>query len=276
MSDTEQPIMLDEGSPWTMHLEIARAAAQEAGAIQLENYGTIEKFENKGEVDLLTHVDLASEKVIKEAIRRHYPDHEILAEESDLESGSDSDFRWVIDPLDGTTNYTHAYPFFGPSIALLHKGEPVIGVVLLPLINEEFTAIKGDGAYLNGKPISVSKVDDPAKSLFCTGFPYDRKERPDYYIAKFREFMKLGHGVRRAGAAAVDLCYVACGRIDGFWEERLKAWDVAAGSLLVREAGGTISMFDGGEFDLYGDNVIASNGKIHETMIETIRGVSGD
>lgn len=273
MSD-EQPIMLDEGSPWVEHLEIARAAAQAAGAIQLESYGTIEKFENKGEVDLLTDIDLASEKVIKDAIRRHYPDHEILAEESDLES-SDSEFRWVIDPLDGTTNYTHAYPFFGPSIALLHKGEPVVGVMLIPKLEEEFTALKGEGAFLNGKPISVSGVKDPSHSLFCTGFPYDRKERPDHYLEIFRSFMKLGHGVRRAGAAAVDLCYVACGRIDGFWEERLQPWDVAAGSLIVREAGGMVSMFNGDKLDLYGDNIIASNGKIHQTMVDTIASVGG-
>lgn len=265
------PKSLGENSPWTEHLELARIAAQEAGSIQLRHYGRLESFEKKGEVDLLTHVDVSSEEAIKAIIRSQFEDHEILAEESDLEKGANADFRWVIDPLDGTTNYTHSYPFFGPSIALLHKGEPVIGVMFLPLLREEFIAVKGEGAYLNGDPISVSKVSDPTKALYCTGFPYDRKERPDHYLAKFKGFMKLGHGVRRAGAAAVDLCYVACGRIDGFWEEKLKAWDVAAGALIVQEAGGTVSMFDGGALDLYGENVIASNGKVHQAMIETIR-----
>ena len=265
---------LGENSPWTEHLELARIAAQEAGSIQLRHYGTVDRFDSKGaDVNLLTEVDLMSEEAIKATIRNQFPDHEILAEESDLEKGSQADYRWIIDPLDGTTNYTHAYPFFGPSIALVHKGEPVVGVMFLPLLGEEFIAVKGEGALLNGEPISVSKVSDPAKALFCTGFPYDRKERPDYYLAKFKAFMKVGHGVRRAGAAAVDLCYVACGRIDGFWEEKLKAWDVAAGALIVQEAGGSVSMFDGGKLDIYGENVIASNGKIHNAMIDTLRGV---
>lgn len=254
-------------SRWEPYLELALKAAREAGVIQRHYYGTIEEVTHKGEVNLLTHVDLASEKLIKEIIRAEFPDHDILAEESDLETGKDPEFRWVIDPLDGTTNYAHSYPFFAVSIGVLYQGVPVAGVVYNPLLQEEFTAVRGGGAFLNGKPIHASKTKEGKAALFATGFAYDRKERTDHYLAIFREFMRLGHGVRRGGAAAVDLCYVAAGRVDGFWEEKLRPWDIAAGSLILKEAGGKVSMFDGSPLDLYGDNICASNGRIHEEML---------
>jgi len=253
------------------HLDTAVAAARAAGAIQREHYQKIEEIHYKGEVNLVTHVDISSEKKIKEIIRQKFPDHEILAEESDLERREGSPFRWIVDPLDGTTNYAHGYPLFGPSIALVHEGGPVVGVVYNPFWDELFTAVKGGGAFLNGKPISVSKIKAAKESLFCTGFPYDRKSRPDHYLAIFKEFMLLGHCVRRGGSAATDLCYLAAGRFEGFWEEKLKAWDVAAAVCILKEAGGAATNFDGSPVDIYAENICASNGKIHAEMLGTLK-----
>ncbi|MEW6776880.1 MAG: inositol monophosphatase family protein [Bdellovibrionota bacterium] len=252
---------------WKSHLETAVQAAKAAGKIQLEHYQKIDRITYKGEVNLLTHVDLACEKTIKDIIRAQYPGHEILAEESDLEKKDGSPFRWIVDPLDGTTNYAHGYPLFASSIALVHEGAAVAGVVFNPLLNELFSATKGGGAFLNGAPIKVSGVQLAREALFTTGFAYDRRERIDHYLSIFRDFKRLGHGVRRGGAASVDLCYLACGRVDGYWEEKLKPWDVAAGSLLVTEAGGKVTNFDGSPLDLYGENLCASNGRIHEEML---------
>lgn len=258
-------------SRWAPYLESAIEAARAAGRLQRERYGTIRDVRQKGEVDLLTEVDLESEKLIKEILRKKWPEHEILAEESNLETPGDSPFRWVIDPLDGTTSYTHSFPIFAASVGLLHEGRPVVGAVYNGYFEELFTGLEGGGACLNGKPISVSRTTDLSKALLATGFGYDRKQRADHYLGIFKEMMMASQGVRRTGSAASDLCWLAAGRTDGFWEEYLQPWDITAGMIILLEAGGKITNFDGSPVDLYARNVCISNGKIHEQMLEKLR-----
>src|SRR6266699_6610972 len=223
--------------------------ARDAGRILLERQGRALQVSNKGDIDLVTEGDLAAEKLIIERIRSYYPRHAILAEESGASEGAlsaagKSESKWIIDPLDGTTNYAHGYPCFCVSIAVERAGSIEIGVVYDPLRDEMFAAERGHGATLNESRIRVSTVEDLNRAMVCTGFPYNVRERPDF-AREFANFTMQAQAVRRDGSAALDLAYVACGRFDGFWEDGLNPWDVAAGVLLISEAGGRVTDFEG-------------------------------
>jgi myo-inositol-1(or 4)-monophosphatase len=252
-------------------LNFAVETARSAGQILLEKYGRIEKVTKKGDINLVTEADLASEALIIERIKTHHPRHSILAEESGeaIVVGGDKRWKWIIDPLDGTTNFAHSYPCFAVTLALEHDGEIVIGVTYDPTRNELFTAEKGQGASLNFKPIHVSRTQRLSESLVVTGFPYDFKSRENF-LRHLTEFMLGSRGVRRDGSAAIDMAYVACGRFDGFWEEGLNPWDVAAGYLMIREAGGRVSNYDGSEHNIYVPPIVASNGFIHDEMLTVL------
>jgi len=255
-------------------LNFAIRVAKDAGRLIRDRVGTNIGIGHKGSIDLVTDVDLASEKLIREAISTYSPRHEILAEEGGLaESGSE--YRWVVDPLDGTSNYAHGYPVFCVSIALECKGEPVLGVVYDPMRDELFTAEQGAGATLNNRPIRVSKITDLMQGMLSTGFPYDIKTSKFTNLNHWSNFALNAQAVRRDGSAALDLCYVACGRFDGFWELNLSPWDTAAGALIVVEAGGHVSNFSGGAFSNYKPEVVASNGLIHARMLEVLAMGSG-
>jgi myo-inositol-1(or 4)-monophosphatase len=253
-------------------LNFAIQTARDAGSILLEKFGRLTSVMKKGDINLVTEADLASEALIIERIKTYHPRHSVLAEESGeaIVVGGDSNWKWVIDPLDGTTNYAHGYPCFCVTMALEHDGEIVIGVTYDPTRNEVFAAEKGEGASLNGKPIRVSAETQLSESLIVTGFPYNFKEVP-HFERSLKEFLLKSRGVRRDGSAAIDMAYVACGRFDGFWEEGLQPWDVAAGKLLIEEAGGRISYYDGSEFSIYRAPICASNGGIHEQMLDVLR-----
>jgi myo-inositol-1(or 4)-monophosphatase len=251
-------------------LQVAVAAAKEAGRIQKLQFGKGTRVEYKGETNPVTEVDKASEKAIVRIIRKSFPDHDVLTEETPYE-GRGSPFRWIIDPLDGTTNYIREYPCFAVSIGLEVEGTMRVGVAYQPILDELFCAAKGKGAALNGRRIHVSQVSLLDRSFLCTGFPYAIRENPDLYLGYFREFIIRSFALRRPGAAVIDLCYVAAGRFDGFWEMKLQAWDVAAGSLIVTEAGGKVTDFRGQPFDIYSDEMLASNGSIHDEMLQVIK-----
>ena len=255
-------------------LAAAREAALAAGKLLRDNWHKAKQVESKSSaIDLVTSVDRRSEEIIVEILHKHFPDHSILAEEKTRLAGKEN-YRWIIDPLDGTTNFVHTYPQFSVAIALECDGEIVLGLVFDPLRDERFHALKGEGAFLNSERVSTSKVAQLGNALLATGFPYDCKENPDYYLAFFKVFMDSCHGIRRAGSAALDLCYVACGRLDGFWELKLHAWDTAAASLIVREAGGSVTDFAGKEFSIWGEQTLASNGRIHSEMVALIANLS--
>ena len=252
-------------------LNFAMETAREAGNILLEKFGRKIKISKKGDIDLVTEADLASEKYIIDRVKTHYPQHSILAEESgEAVVIGESKWKWIIDPLDGTTNYAHGYPCFCVTLAIEHKGEIVIGVSYDPTRDEMFSAEKGNGASLNNKSISVSEADKLSDSLLVTGFPYDVSKR-DNFAGNFTSMLLKSRAVRRDGSAAIDLAYVACGRFDGFWEEGLNPWDMAAGVLLVEEAGGKISYYDGSKFSIYKPPLCASNGSIHDEMLSVLR-----
>lgn len=223
----------------------------------------------KGVVDLVTNFDRRAQDLIYDRLSATFPEHGFLAEEG-LSRREKSEFRWVFDPLDGTTNFAHRFPIFTVSIALEHQGSIVLGVVYDPMREEMFQAVKGEGAWLNGRRISVSSVADLDGSLLATGFPYDLRESPVNNITHFNHFLTRAQAVRRCGSAALDLCYVGCGRFDGFWELKLKPWDQAAGALIVEQAGGRVSDFAGGAFDITGRECLASNGLVHEGMIRVL------
>jgi myo-inositol-1(or 4)-monophosphatase len=254
-------------------LNFAIQTARDAGRLLAERFGRNLRISNKSELDLVTESDLASERLIIDRIKTYYPRHAILAEESGTNppatDGEQSDWRWIIDPLDGTTNYAHGYPCFCVSIGLEHKGRIEVGVVYDPMRDECFAAERGEGAALNGKRIQVSPAPNLASALLCTGFPYDVRERSEF-ARHFANFIMNAQGVRRDGAAALDLAYVAAGRFDGFWEEGLKPWDVAAGVLLIEEAGGRVSDYLGGTLDIFTPPMLASNGLIHEQMMRVL------
>jgi len=239
--------------------------AEEAGALLLERLGQHNTVEHKGVVDLVTEADKVSERLLVERLHAVLPEAGILAEEG---SGTErsSNLRWVVDPLDGTTNYAHGYPVFSVSIALERDGAIVLGVVLDPSRTECFSALRGQGASLNGKPIQVSATEDVGSALLVTGFPYDVRTTERDNLTQFRKFLKTAQAIRRGGSAALDLCYVACGRFDGFWEESLSPWDMAAGVLLVQEAGGRVTGYLGGPPDIESGNILATNGRFHEAM----------
>jgi myo-inositol-1(or 4)-monophosphatase len=248
---------------------VALAAADRAGALLRARYGRRQQVAFKSAIDLVTTVDREAEGLIVETIRRTFPDHGIVAEESPATAGR-GDYRWYVDPLDGTTNFAHGFPQFAVSIALEHAGEVVLGVVHDPLREETFIASRGAGARLNGTSIHASDVADLGRSLVGSGFPYDVRERVDFYEAFWREALTRTQGVRRVGSAALDLCYVACGRLDAFWEWNLHAWDVAAGCLIVGEAGGRVSDFAGAPHRVTGAQTAASNGHVHDQLLGMI------
>jgi len=257
--------MSSEVGPQQM-LETAVAAAREAGALQKERLWGEFSFSFKGEVDLVTEVDRACEEMIVNRIRSAFPSHSFLAEEN-LYPGGDPAFRWIIDPLDGTTNYAHGFPWFCVSIALERQGELSLGVIYHCMMDELFTATRGGGAFLNGSPIRVSTRTPLRQSLIATGFPYDASRDNENNFRNFFELQLAARGVRRAGAAALDLAYVAAGRLDGYWECKLKPWDVAAGSLLVTEAGGRVTNHGGLPHRVGDHRILATNGAIHEEIV---------
>ncbi len=251
-------------------LEIAIRAAKEAGKILSELFGKVTQIVKKGEINLVTEADINSEKKIIEIITSSFPSDSILAEETG-NSKKSSARVWIIDPLDGTTNFAHGFPFFAISIALEIDNKVVLGVVHIPYLNEIFHAIHRKGAYMNGKPIHVSATNELGDSLLATGFPYDIHQRSEGVLDLFKKMILVAQGVRRAGAAAIDLCYVAAGRLDGFWEEFLKPWDTAAGALIVEEAGGKLSTFDGRTYSPYEKSILASNPYIFNDMLEIVK-----
>jgi myo-inositol-1(or 4)-monophosphatase len=251
-------------------LTVAGEAARAAGTLLRENIHGKREIAFKGDINLVTEMDMRSERAVVKILLASFPDHGIIAEEeTTIRNGSG--YTWIIDPLDGTTNYAHGYPCFAVSIALEHEGEIIVGVVYDPMRGELFSAQKGQGAYLNGTKILVSRVDTLIKSLLATGFPYDRKVSEKNNLNHFHDLLMASQEVRRDGSAALDLCSVASGRFDGFWELKLKPWDVAAGSLIVREAGGTVSDFSGTRFSIHDDEILASNGSIHGHMLEILQ-----
>ena len=250
--------------------QLAQRTAEMAGKLLMRNFGSPQRVDHKGEVDLVTEIDRRSERAIVEAIRSVFPDHPILTEEGMGQDGGDP-FRWIVDPLDGTTNYVHGYPCFSVSIALESEGEIILGVIYNPVLGEMFAARRGQGTTLNGKKVAVSPTERLTNSLLATGFPYDIRRSQANNLDHFSQFAFRAQAIRRAGSAALDLCYVAAGRFDGFWEMKLAPWDVAAGSLMVTEAGGLVSDFCGGPFRIDGREILASNGRIHSQMIEVLR-----
>lgn len=225
-------------------------------------------IEFKGEIDIVTPTDKAAEKAVTDIIKKKFPDHAILAEESRPEGHSP--YRWIIDPLDGTTNFAHGLPHAAVSIALTEKGTAILGGVLDPFRKELFFAEKGKGAFVNKARITVSKTKALDHAMLATGFPYDRREHADKYLALYKAFMVKTQGIRRLGSASLDLCYVACGRYDGFWELKLHPWDTAAGALIAEEAGGTVTNFRNEKFDIFGTQTLASNGLVHGEMLKVL------
>jgi len=253
--------------------EIAVKAARHAGELLMKSFGklTHEQIETKKKFDFVTEVDKASEQLVIDLIKSHFPDHKFYAEETRRdESGG---YRWIIDPLDGTTNYIHGMPVFSVSIGLEHDSDVILGVVYDPTRDELFYAEKGKGAFLNDIPIHVSKIAKPEFALLATGYPFRLKDYIDLYQESFKQLFSKVSGVRRAGSAAIDLCYIACGRYDGFWELGLNAWDIAASYVILREAGGTITDFGGTDDVMKTGNTIASNTLLHDVILETVRNV---
>jgi myo-inositol-1(or 4)-monophosphatase len=246
-------------------ISAASQIAREAGALLMDYFQRHVTIEYKGDADLVTVADRKSEALIRERLRQHWPSHDILGEEGGLQD-TGSDYRWYVDPLDGTTNFAHGFPVFCVSMALEYKGKRIAGVIYDPTRDELFTAEQGSGAYLNHQRIQVSKTANLAECLVATGFPsHKRHKNPNIFF--YHQITLRTHGVRRAGSAALDLCCVACGRFDGFWEFNLNPWDTAAGVLIVEEAGGKVSNFRGGPFELTSRETLASNSLIHQALL---------
>jgi len=254
-------------------IPVMSAIAREAGALLLPYFHQGLKIEYKGDADLVTAADRASEKLIRERISQQFPSHDVLGEEQGL-NDQGGDYRWYVDPLDGTTNFAHGYPVFCVSMALEHRGQDqprrIAGVVYDPTRDELFSAEQGRGAHLNGTAIHVSKVAQLKECLVATGFPsHKRHKNPNIHF--YHQITLRTHGVRRAGSAALDLCNVACGRFDGFWEFNLNPWDTAAGVLIVEEAGGKVSRFNGSAFELDSRETLASNGLVHDGLLHEFK-----
>ena len=263
----------EENSP--SFLPVMSSIAREAGALLMQYFQSGLKIEYKGDADLVTVADRASEALIRERIKTSFPSHDVLGEEQGL-NDQGSEYRWYVDPLDGTTNFAHGYPVFCVSMALEYRSaegaKRVAGVVFDPTRDELFTAELGKGAQLNGKPIRVSSASLLNECLVATGFPsHKRHKNPNIFF--YHQITLRTHGVRRAGSAALDLCNVACGRFDGFWEFNLNPWDTAAGTLIVEEAGGKVSSFDGSAFQLNSRETLASNGAVHEALVEEFQAI---
>ena len=265
--------MIDAAAgPDPVYLATAVEIVLRAGEIQMAGRESGFQVAKKGAIDLVTEVDLACERMCRALLAERFPEHDILAEE--LSAGPQevarARYRWVFDPLDGTTNYAHGLPIFCASLALEVDGQAIVGAIYDPSRRELFTAERGQGSYVNGVPLKASSTTALGDALLVTGFPYDMHVRGPELVELFGQFLHTARAVRRLGSAALDLCYVAAGRFDGFWEQHLKPWDVAAGALVVTEAGGRITGMDGGVFDARAGHLVASNGSIHDAMLEVI------
>jgi len=252
-------------------LTTAIEAVVRAGDVQMAQFGQVIRVDKKGAIDLVTEVDLAVEREFRELIAERFPDHHVLAEEMGGSAAVPAGPCWVFDPIDGTTNYAHGLPIFCSSLALEIDGVPEVAAVYDPTRRELFTAERGAGAFLNGQPLRVSQADQLIDAMLVTGFPYDVHARVNEIVGLFGAFVAHARAVRRLGSAALDLCYVAAGRMDGFWESDLKAWDIAGGALIVAEAGGRVTGTDGSAFASRSGHVLASNGRLHDAMLAVIR-----
>lgn len=261
----------DQDVPFDRLTSVAIEAARQAGAVLGECTRTGFRIEHKQIINLVTDADHRAEQRIIDIVHEAFPTHRILAEERGLTEQPPSCYKWVIDPLDGTTNFAHGFPAYCVSIGVEHNGRGILGVVYDPTRDELFTAQIGQGAHLNGTPISVSKTDHLDRALLVTGFGYDIRESPNNNLNHFVRFALKVQGLRRTGTAALDLCYVAAGRFDGFWEVALNPWDMAAGVIILREAGGAVSDFMGNTHSIYGKELVASNGLIHQAMLNLLQ-----
>jgi myo-inositol-1(or 4)-monophosphatase len=254
--------------------QTGRQAALEAGALLRRNYYQPHQITMKGAIDPVTESDFQSQEMIIALIRQTFPEHAILAEEDVGQPlpavPAAPGFRWIIDPLDGTVNFAHGYPAFCVSIACEADGRLEYGVIYDPLRDELFEGKRGQGAWLNGRPIQVSTTARLDRVLVATGFPYDIRERLDETLGRMRRILGIAQGLRRGGSAALDMCYVACGRLDGFYEENLKPWDTAAGLVIIEEAEGKVTNFAGGTYDIYSPNILASNGVLHTNLLQAL------
>lgn len=250
--------------------DAACAFALAAGALVREGYGRIHAPERKGRIDLVTEYDKRSEALLLTRITEQFPSHAVLAEESGAHESAGARARWLVDPLDGTTNFAHNYPFFAVSVGVEVDGEMTAGAIFDPVANELFAAARGMGATLNDAPIRVSACGGLEDALLVTGFPYDVREHPERHVPLFQDFLVRAQGIRRDGSAALNLAYLACGRFDGFWEGNLAPWDIAAGSLIVREAGGVLSDYEGGPLRLDGRRIVAAGAALHPKLLEVI------
>jgi myo-inositol-1(or 4)-monophosphatase len=255
-------------------LATAIAAVVRAGEFQMAHLGRALRIDKKGAIDLVTEIDIAIERDFRRTISERFPDHAVLGEEFETSGQRDRvpRFCWVFDPIDGTTNYAHGLPIFCSSLALEIGGRAVVGAIYDPTRRELFSAERGAGAWLNGSPIRVSSSATLIDSLLVTGFPYSVQQDAEELVGLFGEFLGKARAVRRLGSAALDLCYVAAGRLDGFWEQKLNPWDMAAGGLIVEEAGGTVTSSGGAPFTSRSGSVLATNGQLHQAMLDTISG----
>lgn len=251
-------------------LPIAEAIARQAGAVVMEGFGHVRQVQQKGAIDLVTEFDQRSEEVIVPALQKEFPEHAILAEESGLHQKT-SEYQWVVDPIDGTTNFAHGIPLFAISLGLLRGKVPVAGVVYAPVYDEMFCAAVGQGATLNGRPIHVSSQSRLGDALLATGFAYDVRTNPRNNLAQYAQFQFRTQGVRRLGSAALDCVWTAMGRLDGYWEFGIKPWDIAAGGLIVREAGGRTTSTDGDEEFISTGTIVVSNGLLHDQILRVLR-----
>ena len=258
-------------APRPIFLTTAIEAVVRAGDLQMAHFGRTFQIDKKGTIDLVTEVDVAVERMFRALIAERFPDHQILAEEMGGASAVPDGPCWVFDPIDGTTNYAHGLPIFCASLALEIDGVAEVAAIYDPNRKELFTAERGGGAFLNGARLRVSSADQLVDALLVTGFPYDVHSRVEQVVGLFGAFVGQARAVRRLGSAAIDLCWVAAGRMDGFWEADLKPWDVAGGALVVAEAGGRVTGTDGAPFTSRGGHVLASNGRIHDAMLDVIR-----
>jgi myo-inositol-1(or 4)-monophosphatase len=257
-------------TPDPRFLATAIEAVVRAGELQRSRFGSHLNIQKKGVIDLVTEVDLEIERTFRAMVATRFPDHAVLAEEMGA-SGGAARCRWVFDPLDGTSNYAHGIPIFCASLALEIEEVPTVGAVFDPIRNELFTAERGVGAWLNGQRLQVSDTATLSDAMLVTGFPYDVREYLDRYLALFGDFLTKSRAVRRLGSAALDLCWTAAGRFDGFWERGLKAWDMMAGGLIVEEAGGRVTAIDGGAWKPHSGHVLASNGHVHDEMVAVVQ-----
>jgi len=262
------------GAPDPQYLATAIEAVVRAGDAQMARFGSDMRIEKKGAIDLVTEIDIAIEREFRDMIAARFPDHDVLGEEfGGGEPARSPRYCWVFDPIDGTTNYAHGLPIFCASLALEVDGEPIVAAVYDPNRKELFSAERGQGARLNGRVLRVSAAESLIDSLLVTGFHYDVHKDPGTVIDMFAAFIARARAVRRLGSAALDLCYVAAGRFDGFWERQLQPWDVAGGALIVAEAGGRVTTMTGDPYGSRKGSVLATNGGIHEAMLDVIRGV---